>query len=142
MASENSMIANTHALLTGGSRCGVGRAIALALDAAGAAKSAPMYKISRELWDQMRAINLKSVITVNAIRPGYTDTPILDRSLDNIAQATGMDRTSARKTLASVNPQERIICPAEVAGTILWLCSDSAHGVTARSIVIASGEIM
>ena len=84
----------------------------------------------------------KTPITVNAVCPGFTDTPILERSLDNISQTTGLDRSDARATLATVNPQERIIAPEEVAGTVLWLCSDSAHGITGQSIVIAGGEIM
>lgn len=84
----------------------------------------------------------KTPITVNAVCPGFTDTPILERSLDNIAQTTGLDRTDARATLANVNPQDRIIAPDEIAGAVLWLCSDSAHGMTGQSIVIAGGEIM
>ncbi len=84
----------------------------------------------------------KTPITVNAVCPGFTETAILERSLENITQSTGMDRSSAREALASINPQGRIISPEEVADTVIWLCSDSAHGITGQSIVIAGGEIM
>lgn len=81
-------------------------------------------------------------ITVNAICPGYTDSDMLTRSLQNISAKTGMDEEQARVQLAKLNPQNRILDPEEIADTVLWLCSPQARGVTGQAIVVAGGEIM
>lgn len=84
----------------------------------------------------------KSGVTVNAICPGFTETDLLERSVANIVEKTGMSDGTARGELAANNPQGRLITPDEVAGTALWLCSESASGITGQAITIAGGEIM
>jgi NAD(P)-dependent dehydrogenase (short-subunit alcohol dehydrogenase family) len=76
-------------------------------------------------------------ITVNAICPGYTETPLLDRAVDNITAKTKRSREDARSALAATNPQGRLVTPDEVADTVLWLAS-----ITGQAIVIAGGEVM
>ncbi len=80
-------------------------------------------------------------ITVNAVCPGFTETPMLERSVDNIMEKTGMDREAARKALSSTNPMGRFIQPEEIAGTILWLCRKSAGSVTGQAISVSGGEV-
>jgi 3-hydroxybutyrate dehydrogenase len=81
-------------------------------------------------------------ITVNAVCPGYTDTPLFERAVDNITAKTKRSRDEARATLAQSNPQGRLVTPDEVADTVLWLASDGAHSVTGQAIVVAGGEVM
>lgn len=81
-------------------------------------------------------------ITVNAICPGYTETPLLDRAVDNITAKTKRSREDARSALAATNPQGRLVTPDEVADTVLWLASPAAHSITGQAIVIAGGEVM
>lgn len=64
-------------------------------------------------------------ITVNAICPGFVETPLLERSITNIIAKTGMPRDKAEASLKRGNPQARFIQTDEVAGTALWLCSDA-----------------
>ena len=71
----------------------------------------------------------RSGITVNAICPGFIETPLLERSIETIMGKTGMTREDAAKSLYRNNPQHRFIQTAEVAGTALWLCSDAAASV-------------
>jgi NAD(P)-dependent dehydrogenase (short-subunit alcohol dehydrogenase family) len=80
-------------------------------------------------------------ITVNAVCPGYTDTDIVTRAVDNIVKKTGRSASEALATLTATNPQGRLIAPAEVSSTVLWLCRPGTESVTGQSIVIAGGEV-
>ena len=81
-------------------------------------------------------------VTVNAVCPGYTDTPIIDRALAAISAKTGKTRQEARAALEKSNPQGRLVTPEEVADTVLWLASPGASSITGQAIVVAGGEIM
>lgn len=87
------------------------------------------------------ALELASTgITVNAICPGFTQTPMLDASVQNIVAKTGRSPADAAKSLAAGNPQGRFIMPDEIAGTVLWLCSEEARSVNGQAIAISGGE--
>ena len=80
-------------------------------------------------------------ITVNAICPGYVETPLLERSILNIVDTTGMSSDDASKVLMADNPQRRFIQTDEVAGTALWLCSEAARSVNGHALTLSGGEI-
>jgi NAD(P)-dependent dehydrogenase (short-subunit alcohol dehydrogenase family) len=79
-------------------------------------------------------------ITVNAICPGYVDTPMTDAAVANIVAKTGMTADDARARLAGTNPQGRLLRPDEVANAVLRLCLPGAESVTGQSIVLPGGE--
>lgn len=81
-------------------------------------------------------------ITVNAVCPGYTDTDIIASSIDKIVAATGRSAEEALADLVKSNPQGRLIEPAEVADTVLWLCRKESSSITGQSISVAGGEVM
>ena len=83
----------------------------------------------------------QTAVTVNAVCPGFTDTPMLEQSIANIADKTGMSRDDARASLAKINPQNRFITPREIAETVLWLCSEHAGSITGQAISVSGGEI-
>jgi len=83
----------------------------------------------------------KTGITVNAICPGFIETPMLERSIANITDKTGMSVDQARATLTAANPQNRFIGADEVAGAALWLCSDAARSVNGHTLTLSGGEI-
>ncbi|MCC2654339.1 MAG: 3-hydroxyacyl-CoA dehydrogenase [Microvirga sp.] len=83
----------------------------------------------------------KSGVTVNAVCPGFTDTDLVAESLGTIMAKTGRTREDALGELVKHNPQGRLIDPSEVAGAVLWLCSEEARSVTGQAIVVAGGEI-
>lgn len=83
----------------------------------------------------------KSGVTVNALCPGFVDTPLTDRSIANIVAKTGMDETKARAALASTNPMARLIDPTEVASAALYLCDETAGSINGQAWAIAGGEI-
>ncbi len=84
----------------------------------------------------------RTAITVNAVCPGYTDTDIVRKSVENIVAKTGRTPEQALETFTRTNLQGRLIGPPEIAGTVLWLLSESARSVTGQAIVVAGGEIM
>lgn len=90
-----------------------------------------------------RALALETAragITVNAVCPGFTDTDMLERSIEKIMAATGRSADEARASLADGNPQGRFVEPSEVANAVLWLCSDGASAVTGQAISVSGGE--
>ncbi len=80
-------------------------------------------------------------ITVNAVCPGYVDTDIVKGAIANIMTKTGRSAAEALGTLVATNPQRRLIEPAEVAETVLWLCRPGSESVTGQSIVLSGGEV-
>jgi NAD(P)-dependent dehydrogenase (short-subunit alcohol dehydrogenase family) len=80
-------------------------------------------------------------VTVNAVCPGYTETPLLDAAVDKISAKTGRAAADARAALAKDNAHGRLITPEEVAQTVLWLCSPAAASVNGQAIVIAGGQL-
>jgi len=80
-------------------------------------------------------------ITVNSICPGFVETPMLERSIDNIVSKTGMNPQEAAEALRSGNPQRRFIQVDEIAETAIWLASDGARSVNGQSLSISGGEI-
>jgi 3-hydroxybutyrate dehydrogenase len=94
--------------------------------------------LTRALATEMQQYN----ITVNAICPGYVDTPMTDNSVANISARTGMSAEVARETLARTSPQRRLIEPEEVAAIALFLAQDSSKGITGQAINIDGGGVM
>ena len=63
-------------------------------------------------------------VTVNAVCPGYTDTPLLADAVAKIAAKTGLSAADSRVPCSPrTMTQGRLITPDEVAQTVLWLCS-------------------
>ena len=80
-------------------------------------------------------------VTVNAVCPGFTQTPLLEASLANIAAKTGRSRAEAEADLKRLNPQGRFITPQEVADTVRWLCTPAAQSITGQAISVSGGEV-
>ena len=90
-----------------------------------------------------RALSLElgpTGVTVNAVCPGYTDTPLLDAAAEKISVKTGRSAEDSRAMLAKDNPSGRLIKPEEVAQAVLWLCLPSANSVNGQTIAIAGGS--
>jgi NAD(P)-dependent dehydrogenase (short-subunit alcohol dehydrogenase family) len=82
-----------------------------------------------------------SGVTVNAVCPGYTETPLLEASVRNIAAVTGRSAQDSRDELARDNAHGRLITPEEVAQTVLWLCSPAAGSINGQAIAVAGGPV-
>ncbi|KAB2853852.1 MAG: SDR family oxidoreductase, partial [Sphingopyxis terrae] len=69
----------------------------------------------------MRALSAELLgkgVTVNAICPGYTETPLLETAVGNISSLTGSSAVDARAELAKNNAHGRLISPEEIAQAV------------------------
>jgi NAD(P)-dependent dehydrogenase (short-subunit alcohol dehydrogenase family) len=73
-----------------------------------------------------------SNIRVNAICPGYVDTPMMDRF-------TGGTPEGRQEVIDNV-PAGRPASPDEIAETVVWLCSDAAAYIIGHAMVIDGGQ--
>ena len=80
-------------------------------------------------------------ITVNAVCPGYTESDMLERTLDNIVETTKKSRAEAADALRRQSPQNRFIAPDEVAAAVAWLCLPGSDSVTGQAISVDGGEV-
>lgn len=79
-------------------------------------------------------------ITVNALCPGYVDTPLVQNQLKDLAVARDVPLDKVMKdVIYPLVPQKRLIHPDEIADYALFLSSDQAKGVTGQAVVLDGG---
>ena len=125
---------------------GWGRLIAIASIAGlhGGAYIAPYCASKHGVVGMVRALakeTAKAGITVNAVCPGYLDTPMTDRTLANIVEKTGKSSEEALAVVTANNPMGRLIAPSEVAASVLWLCGEGSESISGQALAISGGEI-
>ena len=77
-------------------------------------------------------------VTVNAVCPGYVDTPMTERTLANVESRAGLSRDQALASVLASAGQTRLVSAEEVAAAVLDLCV-GASGRTGQSIVLKAG---
>lgn len=125
---------------------GWGRLIAVASSAGlkGYAKIVPYAAAKHGVIGITRSLALevaKGPVTVNAICPGFLDTPMTEHSVEVIAAKTGRSLTEARAALEGLSPQNRLYQPAEVTAAALFLCGPGSEGINGVALPITGGEI-
>lgn len=70
-------------------------------------------------------------IRVNAICPGYIDTPLMDRWLDSVP-----DREETLRQVLACHPLGRMGTPRDIAEAALFLASEAAAFVSGASLVV------
>lgn len=80
-------------------------------------------------------------VTVNAVCPGYVDSPMTEETIRKISQRTGRSPDEAREILEGRSPQRRLFRPEEVAHLVVTLCAEEAGGVTGQAIVLDGGAV-
>jgi NAD(P)-dependent dehydrogenase (short-subunit alcohol dehydrogenase family) len=78
-------------------------------------------------------------VTVNAICPGYVDTPMTEATVSGIVAKTGRSEQEARAVLDAKQPIGRLITPEEVAAAVM-LCVHS-EGITGQGINVDGGAV-
>jgi 3-hydroxybutyrate dehydrogenase len=79
-------------------------------------------------------------ITVNAVCPGATRTPLVERQVADLARDLGLpSQADAAQVLMAPAALKRLIEPAEIAELIGYLASDAAAPVTGAAWAIDGG---
>ena len=81
-------------------------------------------------------------VQVNAICPGWINTDMAWQGLDLLASAIGGSREDAYRQAMAEVPMGRMGEPEDVAGTVRWLLSPDARGVTGQTIDQNGGAYM
>ena len=77
---------------------------------------------------------IKKGVTVNAVCPGYVDTPMTDRTVENITQVTGRSAEEARAEIEKLGPQGRLLEADEVGSAIAFLCLPDSGGINGAAL--------
>ena len=78
-------------------------------------------------------------VTVNAVCPGYVDSPMTDASIARIVDKTGLKAADVRKRIEDMSPQKRLMTVDEVAALVVFLCGDDARGITGQALSLDGG---
>jgi NAD(P)-dependent dehydrogenase (short-subunit alcohol dehydrogenase family) len=72
----------------------------------------------------------------NTVCPGNVDSVMLTRLAEKFAEREGRSAQDLLDDLAASSAFNRLITPAEVAATCVWLCSGLASGISGQTIVV------
>ncbi|UTE76963.1 3-hydroxybutyrate dehydrogenase [Rossellomorea sp. KS-H15a] len=79
-------------------------------------------------------------ITVNAVCPGYVDTPLVRNQLADLAKTRNVPfETVIEEVIYPLVPQKRLLDVKEIADYTMFLCSDAAKGITGQAVVLDGG---
>ncbi|REG86724.1 3-hydroxybutyrate dehydrogenase [Marinomonas pollencensis] len=79
-------------------------------------------------------------VTVNALCPGYVDTPLVRNQLEGLASTRNVPLDDVlEEVIWPLVPQKRLLSVKEISDYCLFLASPSAKGVTGQAIVIDGG---
>lgn len=79
-------------------------------------------------------------VTVNAVCPGYVDTPLVQNQLADLAKTRNVPLEKVvEEVIYPLVPQKRLLDVKEIADYTMFLCSDAAKGVTGQAVVLDGG---
>jgi 3-hydroxybutyrate dehydrogenase len=79
-------------------------------------------------------------ITVNALCPGYVDTPLVRGQLQDLAKTRNVPLESVlEEVIYPLVPQRRLLAVEEIADYAMLIASDKLRGVTGASLLIDGG---
>ncbi|GGP78813.1 3-hydroxybutyrate dehydrogenase [Shewanella ulleungensis] len=74
-------------------------------------------------------------ITVNAICPGWVDTPLIGKQIDGIASDKNLSYDKAKYQLVTAKqPLPEMLAPRQIGEFVLFLCSGAAKGITGAAL--------
>lgn len=76
-------------------------------------------------------------ITVNAICPGWVETPLISSQIDDVAKQQNLDHQTAKEALITrKQPLPEMAQPEQIGDFVLFLCSDAARSITGASLTM------
>jgi NAD(P)-dependent dehydrogenase (short-subunit alcohol dehydrogenase family) len=79
-------------------------------------------------------------VTVNAICPGYVDTPLTDEAIARIMHLTGKSWHDAVRAMLDHAGQDRLVRAAEVAEAILAFCGEEARNRNGEIVLLDGND--
>ena len=84
----------------------------------------------------------KTGVCINAICPGFVETPMLDQGLKEYADAADLPRQDAREILTARVPMGRFLEPDEISPLAIYLASRECMSMTGQAMTISGGMVL
>ncbi len=91
------------------------------------------------LMRSLAAEYAKTNLTVNAVCPGYVDTPMTDQSVARVSEITGRSEEQARGAITNMNASGRLVDPDGIGTMILTLCLPQSRDINGAAVTIDGG---
>ncbi len=79
-------------------------------------------------------------ITCNAICPGYVLTPLVEKQIPDTARARGLSEEEVKRdVLLAAQWTKKFVTVEQLAGVVLFLCSDAAENITGVALPVDGG---
>jgi NAD(P)-dependent dehydrogenase (short-subunit alcohol dehydrogenase family) len=91
------------------------------------------------LMRSLAAEYAKTNLTVNAVCPGYVDTPMTDQSVARVSQITGRSQDDARSAITNMNASGRLVDPQAIGNVIAMLCLPLSRDINGAAITLDGG---
>jgi NAD(P)-dependent dehydrogenase (short-subunit alcohol dehydrogenase family) len=91
------------------------------------------------LMRSLAAEYAKTNLTVNAVCPGYVDTPMTDQSVARVAQITGRSEGDSRAAITNMNASGRLVDPQAIGNVIAMLCLPLSRDINGAAITLDGG---
>jgi len=91
------------------------------------------------LMRSLAAEYAKTGLTVNAVCPGYVDTPMTDQSVARVSEITGRSEQDSRGVITSMNASGRLVDPQAIGNVIAMLCLPLSRDINGAAVTIDGG---
>lgn len=81
-------------------------------------------------------------VRVNAIAPGYVQTPLVDQAVAGFAKVLGVPQQQVVPALLQRVPMGRLLQPEEIAPLAVYLASEESSGMTGQTLTVSGGLIV
>lgn len=91
------------------------------------------------LMRSLAAEYAKTNLTVNAVCPGYVDTPMTDQSVARVSEITGRSEEDSRSAITNMNASGRLVDPQAIGNVIAMLCLPLSRDINGAAITLDGG---
>jgi 3-hydroxybutyrate dehydrogenase len=91
------------------------------------------------LMRSLAAEYAKTRLTVNAVCPGYVDTPMTDQSVARVSEITGRSDADSRAAITNMNASGRLVDPDGIGTMIMTLCLPQSRDINGAAVTIDGG---
>jgi 3-hydroxybutyrate dehydrogenase len=81
----------------------------------------------------------RTSLTVNAVCPGFVDTPMTDQSIARVSKVTGRSEEDSRTAITNINASGRLVDPQAIGNVIAMLCLPLSRDINGAAITIDGG---